>query len=320
MEKKIEKEYEDAPSGAVIFYNYKEPLMDFEDGFGYVGALIADAKSKQIQCHFCGWWGYQLGHHLHREHNMLASEYKEKVGLNKTTALISEPFREKLIAKGLAKRLKNLKNRKGKHHTEEVKERIRQTLKQNRAEIQNVNNTCPEQLLTRLTDLYNKLGRTPTSDEITFQEALERVYGSRKVACEMAGIPYRKSGENLSYENRRKWTIESMTSLVKRFYKTNKRLPRVTELPKGMQNALKYYGGKEPIYKRALSEDGVYEKVEMSFSYTNDELLRFLRVFAQINKRKPSYSDCKRGLLPHLSRYSYRFGSWKKALALAFPK
>jgi hypothetical protein len=70
-------EYEEAPSGSVYFYNYKEPLMKFEEGFGFIGALVFDDTTDKIQCHFCGEWFEALGNHINREHNMRAAEYKK---------------------------------------------------------------------------------------------------------------------------------------------------------------------------------------------------------------------------------------------------
>jgi len=320
MEKTF-KENEEAPSGLVYFYNYKEPLMKFDGGFGYLGALIHDEKSDQIQCHFCGKWFDTLQHHLHREHNMNVAEYKEKVGLKKGTALISERFRAKLIQKGLEKRLKNL--RINKHHTEETKRKISATMRELRAEKQNITNTCPEQLLERLVKLYNEKGRTPlfagnARGEVTFRAALKRVYGSVKNACEMAGIPYRAPGVNREYVSRTKWTRDYTIDTVAQFYQENKRLPNSKEY-RGYIHALKKWG-KKTIFKEAVIRDGTYKKVDFVARYDKTTLLTFLRMFEKNNGRKPSYSDCKRGLLPHLSRYSYNFGSWKNALALAFPK
>src|SRR6185436_14180348 len=142
-----EMEFEEAPSGFVKLYNYKEPFMKFDRGFGYEGVLLFDGKTDKIQCHFCGQWFSQLGHHLHKEHNMLASEYKDEVGLLQTTALIGEELRAKLIQKNLGKRLKNL--RPGKKKTRAEKEKIRKTLKANalRRETQNRFGTSPLQLI-----------------------------------------------------------------------------------------------------------------------------------------------------------------------------
>lgn len=145
---KTVKEYEEAPSGSVYFYNYKEPLMKFEEGFGFEGALLHDDKSDQIQCHFCGGWFDILGHHLHKEHNMMAEDYKKKVGLNKSTALISERHRALLIRNGLKKNYKNL--RSPKVVSKETRAKISATLREHRVEQKNITNTCPEQLLERL--------------------------------------------------------------------------------------------------------------------------------------------------------------------------
>lgn len=43
-------EFEDAPSGMITLYNYKEPFMDFVDeatggGFGYQGVLISEENT-----------------------------------------------------------------------------------------------------------------------------------------------------------------------------------------------------------------------------------------------------------------------------------
>lgn len=316
---KTYKEHEEAPSGEVFFYNYKEPLMKFNGGYGYEGALIYDASSQQIQCHFCGWWGDTLQHHIHREHNMSASEYKKKVGLNTSTALISEPFRAKLIAVGLEKRLKNI--RPGVAHTEEAKRKIRATLKENRSELKNQRNTCPEQLLERLTNSFNKYGRTPTQEEAGDHlfGMLRRTYGTVEEACKIAGIPYRKPSESVNHSlYGAKWTRDVCVAWVKDFYIKNDRLPKRREMPHGMLNVIYTYWNIRDILKQAVLGDGSYKKVEMRFNYTKAELITFLRIFEKVNGRRPSYSDCKRGLLPNLSRYSYNFGSWKEAQRLAF--
>ncbi len=127
-------EYEEAPSGHVTFYNYKEPLMKFEGGYGFVGALVFDGYSDKIQCHFCGNWFDALGNHLAREHSMDVEYYKKQVGLNTSTALINEKTRAKLIANGMKKRIKNLVNRKGKKVSAATRAKISATLKENRDE------------------------------------------------------------------------------------------------------------------------------------------------------------------------------------------
>lgn len=312
-------EYEDAPSGHVTFYNYKEPLMKFEGGFGFVGALVFDGVSDKIQCHFCGNWFDALGNHLAREHSMDVAHYKKVVGLNVSTALINEKTREKLIASNLGKRKKNLINRKGMKVSAATRAKISATLKENRDEQKNLRGTCPDQLIDRLQKLYLKLGRTPVIDEIPFIEALKKTYGTMKEACMVAGIEYRKIGRNRDYNHIIKHTEKSVIRMMADFYKAQSRWPVKRDIGSGIYSRIQKLGGLRYIKTRALALDGVFQNDMQIRRYTKEELLRFLTRFEEINGRKPSYSDSKRGLLPHLSRYSYNFGSWKGALEEAFP-
>lgn len=318
MNKTYNVEYEEAPSGNVTFYNYKEPLMRYRDGHGFVGALVFDTASKKIQCHLCGTWHNVLGNHLHREHAMTADIYKKTVGLNKKTALVNEEVRAKLIEHGktYGGNRKNL--RPGGKHTEATKRKIRETLRENRDELKNLRGTCPEQLIDRLQKRYEELGYTPrTKVELPFYESLMSTYGTMKEACMVAGIPYRSPSSTLKRQP--KFSEEETVIAVYSFLSKNGRLPKSRELPNGVENAInRYYGGKQKIYIKALTYDGVYRKQSNAYRYTKDELLDFLRRFEKIHGRRPSYSDSKRGLLPGLSRYSYNFGSWKNALQLAF--
>ena len=318
-------EYEDAPSGYVTLYNYKEPFMKFTEGFGFKGALVFDGTSDKIQCHFCGQWFDMLPHHLRREHNMSALEYKDKVGLLKTTALINEKVRASLIASGLDKRLQNLRrNRKGCTVSKETKKRISATLRENFSKMENKNlrGTCPEQLVDRMIKKYNELGRTPTQIEFGngFCETVRKVYGSMKEACRVANIPYRAPSSNVKGRAGRSpsFTKEECMKYIHTFYLANKRFPKTREFTdKRMGSFVSRTWGLKKAYKESILFDFHYIPLS-STRYTPEELLNFLRRFDKIHNRKPSYSDCNRKLLPHLSNYSRHFGSWKEALTLAF--
>ena len=323
---KKEIEYPDAPSGFVNFYNYKEPLIPFPDGYGYLGALLFDGEKDTVQCHLCGEWHVSLGAHLHKEHNMRVSQYKDHVGLLQTTALIGDKFRAKLIASGLKARLSNL--RPGGKHSEETKEKIRQTALKNaqNSEQQNLRGSCPAQLLDRIHRRYVELGRTPTDKELgIWNGSIKRVFGTVKNAFDLAGVPYRKPGTTLKPANL-KHTREICVDWVADYYATHKVLPtfrKTRTLGKaGLWCAIDRYGRKE-IFTDALKKDGVYKKMDRKFSrkisYSREDLIDFLKSFEKINGRKPAISDCKRGLLPHASRYYYYFGKWNNALKLAFP-
>lgn len=316
MKKKRERkemEYPDAPSGYVFLYNYKETFMDFEyegEGYGYQGVLLFDGSSDKIQCHFCGGWYKSLGHHIHREHNMKASAYKDIVGLRQTTALVGEDTRAKMIENGLDKRLQNL--RKGGKKTQAEKDKISNTLKRVSRETENEKGTCPFQLLDRLQNKADELGRCPTTNEIGFCETLRRVYGSFNNACQMAGLEPLKIGQTLVGKT---YTKENTTQFIKDFYHENNRFPKAKEFKS--QLAFRIYSkNRKEINTEVLISAKKFHKTGVKMRYTKETLLEIIKTFIETNNRMPSISDCKRGLLPHTSNYYYHFGSLKKALEL----
>lgn len=307
-----EMEYEEAPSGFVTLYNYKEPFMPFksdiyEQSFGYEGVLLFDGSTDKVQCHLCGKWYESLGTHLGREHNMLACDYKNMVGLSKNTALIGEKFRQKLIANG-KKRFLNL--RPGIKKTESEKQKIRETLQKPTREYQNLRGTCPYQLIDRILAKAKELGRTPGSKEMNCINAIEKVYGTYNKAVEIAGLVPRKSGQTTKIS---KYTKDYFYSIVREFWIKNGKFPKWRDFTSNYEWD-KYKKFEKDIQKHVLYGEGKFQKTEVRVHYSKEELLDILRVFVEKNKRDPSVSDCKRGLLPYASRYYYHFGSLKKAL------
>ena len=320
-------EYEDAPSGYVTLYNYKEPLMKFTKGFGYQGVLLFDGKSDLIQCHFCGKWYEQLPHHLAREHNMFARDYKNYVGLMQTTALVSESLRAKMIANGLDQRLQNFRNKGRGKRSEATKKKISDGMIRTAqtAEFKNIKGVCPEQIIDRLLKLYKDNGnKTPSSRAITFYESMIKTYGSYKNACNVAGIPYNDPLEALRRGSYKKKNENELLILdfIQEFYLKNNRLPVYADYYKNnkdnLYSCLVKKGNREELEKKAVCNSGRYNRNLKGVYFTKDELLGLLRSFEKLNGRRPSYSDVKRGLLPYLSKYKDNFGSWKNVLRLAF--
>jgi len=254
-------EHPEAPSGFVHLYNYKEPFMPFDAGFGFQGVLLMDGKEDTVQCHFCGGWFNYLPHHIHKEHNMTATQYKTIVGLRQSSALLSETARANLIAGGLDKRMLNLKPGKRERSAEE-RAKTSKTLKNKPRESENEYGTCPLQIITRIREQAEKLGRAPRYKELIGRETTLKVFGSIRAAYKRAGIKCRKPGQNVNHS------------------KANRNRP----------------------------EFGVY---------TKDLLLGMIVDFVKNNAREPSYSDCRRGLLPSAHIYALHFGSWNKALKAA---
>lgn len=211
--------YAEAPSGMVTFYNYKEPFMEYEPGYGFTGVLLMDAETGDVQCHLCGAWMEALNNaHLRTKHGITAAEYKTEVGLGQNTALISEKYRDKLVRNG-TDRFKNI--RKGKKKTKEEIEKIRAGLKRYQETMEAKNNqaTCPAQLIDRLKKLAVAVGRTPTVDECKFFPTLLKVFGTWKEALERAGLTHRKNGQNVHYSAHAKfeYTEEVMLKMLRDF-------------------------------------------------------------------------------------------------------
>jgi len=316
---KKEMEYEEAPSGFVTLYNYKEPFMEFTEGFGYQGVLLFDGTQDTVQCHYCGEWYQALAHHLKREHNMTVSEYKTNVGLNQTTALIGEKYRDKLIASGLDKRLQNLRS-KGRVKSEAEKKKIGETLRKVTLENKNIRGTCPEQLIDRLKKKYNELGRTPFTDEIPSRDAMKLTFGSIKNACEIAGIPYRQPSQTTG--NPREIKREEVVKYLAEFIKKNGHYPSYTEMKADGQKRLsskisKMGWNKQELKGEAIIYNGEYASLGHSL-LGKEGLIFLLQNFEKIHGRRPSYSDARRKLVAPLSNYYHYFGSWKEALKCAF--
>lgn len=320
-------EYEEAPSGFVTMYNYKEPFMAFEapswnsdKGHGFTGVLLHDRNTDTIQCHLCGKWFESLQAHTKKEHGVKPNDYKQLTGLAKRTVLLNEAQRKVLIENGI-KYSGNL--RPGGKHTEEQKEKIRASLikRGGTMEKKNEEGTCPAQLISRLKKLYEQLGRTPTDSEVTFHQTLRKVYGTMEEACRIAEIPYRPSGKTI--HTREKYTKVFCIKFLKDHYEKNHKFPSAIWFKEnnesGLYRATNRHGVKF-LYKEALRDAGVFRTTDLRVHYSPEELIEFLRRFKEINNRNPSISDCRRKLLPSAGRYYHYFKSWGEALKTAFPQ
>lgn len=253
---KQQMEYPDSPSGYVTLYNYKEPLMPFVGGYGYQGVLLFDGETDKVQCHLCGDWFHAVGNHLGRQHGMLSRDYKKMAGLRQSTALIGEAYRAKLIETGMEKRKRNL--RPGGKTDEATKEKIRKTLKDVRAEKQNEEGTCPRQLIDRLQKLAAELGRTPHTDEVIFYGTLVKVYGSFKRAVRLAGLKYRKPGQNVRYNASRRYTDDELLGAIRDFAEREGREPAISDIRRALfaskATYRKHFGSWKIAKKIALAD------------------------------------------------------------------
>lgn len=327
MKKTIE--FEDAPSGQIMLYNYKEPFMEFYDkatgeGYGYEGVLVADAGGDVVQCHFCGKWFSILQWHIKKEHNLNARLYKEKTGLTQSTALISENYREKLVL--LKRQRGNLgKNlRPGVKHDEETKKKIGATLRKNVRQVQNGKGTCPLQLKYKFMNLWEKLGRQPTSKEYERQpngsnrETCIRVFGSwEKFILECGGkrLSGLKESQRSRKENIQTRARELLNNLTEKYGENFKAKHLRKEYGMSRNVSCNWYRKikKLPEYKIKLKDIRKAEAEQTVRDRLND-----LRIFVEVYKRYPGHSDFKRKLIgTPRGWYYYHYDSIKTALEVA---
>lgn len=239
------REYNIKEPGFKAVYKGIPPFMKYESGFGYIGVLLESEETGELQCHICGETNNSLAKHIYHKHKDInTSKYKEMVGLNMGTPLMSESTRKKIKNNFLnltdekrqevINRMRNFN--KSNHSKKLVKPR---TDKGGSAEMQNKFGTCPEQARTLFWEEYTKFGRIPTTDEMSckLKNLVYTRFGSYKEAMIAWGVSeqeYRAhftEADIKAYEARRqanffpKYSKEEVIQRYSDFYFEKKRLP-----------------------------------------------------------------------------------------------
>lgn len=227
--------------GDILLYeNYKEPLKPIEKnkGYGYYGTLAMTADRDFIQCHICGNLYMNLGVHL-RLHKVTARRYREIYGLSDSTALLSEPQREKMQAAAVSRRELStpglpiwLQEYNKKVQTGEVVHHGNNGRNGWVLEKRNKEGTCPDQVLEKIRELADSMGRMPTSEE--FDKHYEKRY--------MSAIIYQhgswteavhKLGKRTAAELRQP-DSEQLLEDLRAFQKKHKRIPMTSDFNRGL--------------------------------------------------------------------------------------
>ena len=211
--------------GEVVLYDPKEYLPS---GMGIKGAVIFHKPSDKVQCFECGGWLTAINHsHLSRaDHGggLTVAEYKVRHGLKKTTALISEGLRRRLVVAADPGTLPF----RG-YHDQSVS---RRTLS---AEEMNDRRTCPVQMLARLKEISEALGgRTPTADEMEAGHVhyctLVARHGSVANAMILAGLTPRPA----SIPPGPRYTAPLLTAMLVNFQNTHGHTPTNSDFRRGL--------------------------------------------------------------------------------------
>lgn len=222
--------------GTIRLYTDKEGFTC--SGESILGALEFHPESDTMKCHECGGWYKSLASHVPQKHHMTAERYKEKHGLRQGTALVSEEIRVKNIKTAL-------KYKPWEHSTAVQERRMSDAKKKRRkkkmrtAEILNRADSCHKQLLLRLKNLGQKLGRTPTHIEMVAaglgRQALAWRYGSVRHALRLAGFEPRRTGRpDGSGGSLPIYTDEHLLATIKTFFRLHGRVPSHSDCRRGL--------------------------------------------------------------------------------------
>lgn len=225
----------------ILYKDYKEPLRTVAsvkgEGFGYMGTLAMSEDRELVQCHVCGELLSSINNsHVKKHEFKTIAEYKKEFGLSKTTVLMGDSLREKhrqavvknspTAGKGLPKHLEG--HNEARHNgTYKLPKRSDYSL-----EWRNKKGLCPDQVLEKILDLKDKLGRMPSVDE--FKEEYEHryfssiryLYGSWTNAVEKLGEQTR--------EQLKKVDKDKLVDELKLFYEIEKRIPTTSDFNRGM--------------------------------------------------------------------------------------
>lgn len=227
--------YEDAPSGHVSYYNYKEPFMLYEGGHGFQGVLLHDPVADKVQCHECGVWLDALAGHIHKEHKEDVATYKSKAGLSPNAALVNERIRA-LMSASASERMDGHPGlqKAGVPQTPELIATRAEAMRQYGASIEHKNKkgTCPAQLIDRLQKLAKEKGRTPSIDECTFSATIKRNFGSWREGIVCAGLEPRLPGGNAEFH--RPFDREYLLNELRLFKDVNGREATSSDMRRGL--------------------------------------------------------------------------------------
>lgn len=268
----------------LIFYNYKEPLKPVEKGYGYYGVILSTDGGERIQCHICGKTYEELNAHVRQAHSMNTKDYKEKYKLAYLTVLISEKrriARQKAMFKWFHSQTKEQKEFFKKRQREAFLEYLENRhLKREQPKLtlesKNKRGTCPDQLLARIKEVSDKLGRSPSKEDFIsyyghkkYWRAILYTFGSWVKAKEMLGYSRLIGGGNNKAGIPNQYTDEELLEYLKKFYENNGRIPMTSDCKRGLLPDYKTYAsrfGSLPIAREmaGLPKDkSIIRKVNM---------------------------------------------------------
>lgn len=266
-----------SPTGEeLIFYNYKEPLKEVVNGYGYMGVILSTKNGERIQCHLCGKTFEELQAHVRQAHDMSNGEYKDKFGLAGSTSLISENIRQKRKLRTIEwmKNMSPEKLRAMRQKTREGYRRWKEKFGHLRVqpkialETKNRRGTCPDQLLDKIRQVAKKVGHSPSKIEFIdhwksqkYIHIIYKTFGSWDKAKEMAGYHSLDIGTPSRPRNRLKYSKEELIEYLQIFYQENGKPPTETDCRRGLIPESSIYRRMFGSFPEARKASGINDEV-----------------------------------------------------------
>lgn len=232
----------------LIFYNYKEPLTQIEEGkgYGYYGVLLSSKDETKVRCHICGELFDLLSGHIRQAHKMEVKKYKERYQLAYGTALISEKRRAILKQKTI-EWLNSLSLEEQARMTKQRRKNWIKYLKGRTAhgrgitlETKNKRGTCPDQLIDKVKKVAEALGHSPSKNEFIdfyhsqkYVHIILKTFGTWNEVKRRAGLDLLVTSSN-GKAKKHKYTKQEIIDYMKLFYRENKRPPTTTDCNRGL--------------------------------------------------------------------------------------
>lgn len=217
--------------------HYKEPLTKVKSGYGYYGCLLSTLDGSKIQCHICGKLFQSLVFHLPSAHDINTKDYRERFGLARLTALVSENMRKEMKQKSL-NWISIMEKKHGKNWRLQLQEKGRRGAKlrprlqpKEALETKNKKGTCPDQLLHKIKETEKEIGHVPSKEEFIkycgsqrYVHLIYKTFGSWSNALRKLGF----TPQTQSYDD------SQLLEFLKIFYETNNKIPTHTDSKRGL--------------------------------------------------------------------------------------
>ena len=260
--------------GDLTLHNYKEPLTPIHDGFGFLGTLSSTKDGKFVQCHICGHLYDNLCGHIYGTHKMKVRGYKKKFGLSYGTALVSERYRLHMKQKTLD-RFKTMTDEEKAEMQRQAKAAYRDRVASRgkrpqpleSLEEKNKKGTCPDQILAKIAECSEALGKTPSKRDFIdycktqrYVHLIYKVFGSWSNALDLVGL------EPVKQEQRggmRGYTDEELLDYLRDYTVNNNKLPAYSDFKRGFLPSHAVYVKRWGSIVAARAEAGLEELLEI---------------------------------------------------------